>query len=67
MIKVWEKSKVDLYFEDIENEQLVRQGFNNLIDGVSEEEVGAFVASINSLHELPAVHAIVSDSYRYIV
>lgn len=67
MIKVWEKSKVDLYFEDIENEQLVRQGFNNLIDGVSEEEVGAFVDSINSLHELPAVHAIVSDSYRYIV
>lgn len=67
MIKVWEKSKVDLYFEDVENEKLVRQGFNNLKNEATEEEIGSLVGAIDSLHELPAVHAIVSDSHRYIV
>ncbi len=66
MIKVWENSKVDVYFEDLENETLVRQGFNNLIQGATEEEIGAFVQAVDSLHELPSAHAIVSESYRYI-
>lgn len=66
MIKVWENSKVDIYFEDAENEKLVRQGFNNLVQGVTEEEIGAFVQAVDSLHELPKSHAIVTESYRYI-
>lgn len=67
MLKLWEKSKVDVLFEDEANEKLVRQGFNNLIGDVSDEELGAFIDSINSLHELPAAYAIVSDSYRYTI
>ncbi len=67
MLKLWEKSKVDVFFEDEANEKLVRQGFNNLIGDVSDEELGAFINSINSLHELPAAHAIVSESYRYTI
>lgn len=67
MLKLWEKSKVDILFEDEANEKVVRQGFNNLINDVSDEELGAFIDSINSLHELPAVYAVVSDSYRYTI
>lgn len=67
MLNVWEKSKIDLYFEDENQEELVRQGFNNLIKGTTEEEVSMFVQMINSLHELPVIHAIVTDSHRYIV
>lgn len=65
MIKLWDKSKIDLYFEDAENNKVLRQGYNNLIDGVTEEEISTFVDSIDTLHELPVVHAIVSESYRY--
>ncbi len=67
MLKLWEKSKVDVFFEDEANEKLVRQGFNNLVDNVSAEDLGSFIDSINSLHELPTAHAIVSNSYRYTV
>lgn len=67
MAKVWEKSKIDIYFDDLEQEKLVRQGFNNLVDGTSEEDIASFVQTMNSLHELPAAHAIVSESYRYAV
>lgn len=66
MTKTWEKSKIDVYFEDPESENLVRQGFNNLVDGVDEEKIGAFVQAVDGLHELPVAHALVSDSYRYI-
>lgn len=66
MIKVWEDSKVAVYFEDIENETLVRQGFNNLISDVTEEDMKNFVETIGSLHELPTAHAVVTESYRYL-
>lgn len=67
MIKVWEKSKIDVYFEEEGQEQLVRQGFNNLVNDANEEQVGSFVETINSLHELPVAHAIVTDSHRYVL
>lgn len=62
---LWEKSKVDIYFEDGEQDRYVRQGFNNLTDEVSGEQVNAFVQTLNSLHELPAAYAIVTESHRY--
>lgn len=67
MLNVWEKSKIDLYFEDEDQERLVRQGFNHLVKGVTEEEVAMFIQMIHSLHELPVIHAIVTDSQRYLV
>lgn len=67
MIRSWEKSKVDIYFDDVEGEQLIRQGFNNLVNEVGEAQISDFVEAIDSLHELPAVHALVTDSYRYTI
>ncbi len=67
MLNVWEKSKIDLYFEDEETEGYVRQGFSHLVQETSSEEIGAFVQAINSLHDLPVAHAIVTESQRYII
>lgn len=65
MNKEWEKSKVDVYFEDEANDGFVRQGFNNLIGEVTGEELGAFTDALNALHALPVGYAVVSESYRY--
>lgn len=67
MLNVWEKSKIDLYFENEEVEGYVRQGFSHLIKEATAEEIGAFVQAINSLHDLPVTHAIVTDSQRYVI
>lgn len=66
MIKVWEDSKLNVYFEDAEGEKLVRQSFSNLVEGVTGEEINQFVQAVDSLHELPTAYAIVTDSHRYI-
>ncbi len=66
MLNVWEKSKMDLYFEDEELDGYVRQGFSHLIEKATPEEIGAFVQAIHSLHDLPVSHAIVTDSQRYV-
>lgn len=67
MFNLWEKSKIDLYFEDEETEGFVRQGFNHLVKDATEEEIGEFMQAMNSLHELPVAHAIVTESHRYVV
>ncbi len=64
MAKTWEKSKVDVYFDDIENDKIVRQGFNNLVDEAEEGDIQAFVQAIDSLHELDTLHAVVTESHR---
>lgn len=67
MLNLWEKSKIDVYFEDEEVEGFVRQGFSHLVKDATEEEIGAFIQAIHSLHELPVAHAIVTDSNRYVI
>lgn len=65
MERLWEKSKIDIYFEDAEQDGYVRQGYNNLIDEVSAEQVNQFVQTLGTLHELPAAYAVVTESHRY--
>lgn len=62
---LWEKSKIDIYFDSGEPDEYVRQGFNNLVDDTSGEQINTFVQTMNSLHELPAAYAIVTESHRY--
>ena len=67
MEKNWEKSKIDIYFDDYENDAIVRQGFNNLTNEVTEVDVQAFVEAVGRLHKLDTAHAIVTDSHLYLV
>lgn len=66
MLKTWDKSKIDVYFEDEEQETFIRQGFNNLVRDIGAEEVETFVNALNALHELPVAHAVVQESYLYL-
>lgn len=67
MAKNWEKSKIDIYFDDYENDKLVRQGFNNLTNEVAEGDIQTFVQAVGTLHKLDTAHAIVTDSHLYLV
>lgn len=67
MAKNWEKSKIDIYFDDYENDKLIRQGFNNLTSEVDEGDVQTFVQAVESLHVLDSIHAIVTESHLYLV
>lgn len=67
MLKIWDKSKIDVYFEDELEDKFVRQGFNNLVEDAGENEISEFLQAIHSLNELPVAHAIVQESYRYLI
>lgn len=67
MAKNWEKSKIDIYFDDYENDTLVRQGFNNLTNEVAEDDIQAFVQAVGTLHKLDTAHAIVTESHLYLI
>lgn len=62
---LWEKSKIDVYFETGVADEYIRQGFNNLVNDASGEQVNTFIETLGELHELPAAYAIVTDSHRY--
>lgn len=65
MQKSWANSKVDLYFEDLENEQLVRRSFNNSIQAPSDEQITVFTHAVDTLSELPSAHTVLVESYQY--
>lgn len=67
MIKVFENAKVGYYFEDIENEKLVRMTLADLDQDADQGEIENVGHAIEGLSDLPLVHAIVTKSERLIV
>lgn len=65
MQRAWASSKIDLYFEDLENDQLVRRGFNNTIQNPSDEQITAFTNAVDGLTELSSAHTVLVESYQY--
>lgn len=65
MQKEWNKGSVEVYFEDIENEELLRRSYPNMIQGVSEVQVEGFTTAIESLTALPLGHAVIVEEYKY--
>jgi hypothetical protein len=66
MQKHWDKSKVDLYFEDAENEKLIRRSFNNAIETPSDDQITAFTNAVDSLSEYPSAHTVLVQEYQYV-
>ena len=66
MLKKWEQANVELYFNDFENEKEVKQGFSNLKENVTPEQIGSFQDAISTLIDLPATHALVIEKHRYL-
>lgn len=63
-MKQWQEASVELYFNDFENEKVVKQNFNNLKENVDEETIGGFQEAIAGLISLPATHAVVVEKHR---
>ena len=65
MQKEWHKGTIEVYFEDIENEDFVRQSYSNIIADVNEVQVEDFTAAIESLSDLPVGHTVIIEEYKY--
>ena len=65
MQKEWSKGAIEVYFEDIENEKLIRRSYSNIIADVNEVQVEDFTAAIESLSELPVGHTVIVEEYKY--
>lgn len=66
MQKEWTESKVGIYFEDLENEKLVRRSFNGVIQSPTDEQVTQFAQAIDVVSDLPSSHTILVEEYRYV-
>lgn len=65
MQKEWSKGAIEVYLEDIENEELLRRNYPNIIEGITEAQVDGFTAAIESLSALPLDHTVIVEEYKY--
>ncbi|MFL2100855.1 hypothetical protein [Desemzia sp. FAM 23991] len=65
MQKEWSKGAIEVYFEDIENEDFIRRSYPNIIADVNESQVAEFTDAIESLSELPLGHTVIVEEYKY--
>lgn len=66
MQKEWNKGAIEVYFEDVENEKVIRRSYGNTIEQVNENQVAGFTTAIESLTALPLAHTVVVEQYKYI-
>ncbi|MBM6615909.1 hypothetical protein JTF06_13540 [Desemzia sp. RIT804] len=65
MQKEWNKGAIEVYFEDIENEEFIRRSYPNTIANVTEVQVEGFTEAIESLSDLPLGHTVIVEEYKY--
>lgn len=65
-IKEFEGSKVQYYFEDMENEKLFTLTLNDLTEGADKDEVVEVGTALNALIDFPLGHAKVTESHRIV-
>lgn len=65
MQKHWDKSKVDLYFDDIENEKEVRRSFRDAIEEPTEEQITEFTQAIDVLSDYPSSRTVLVQEFEY--
>lgn len=66
MIKEWNGGKVLVYFEDVENERVIRRSYSDAVENLNEDQIAGFTAAIDSLTALPVAHTVVVEEYKYI-
>lgn len=62
-VKEFEGSRVQFYFEDMENESLFALTLNDLTENADANEILAVGTALNALIDLPLDHAKVSETY----
>lgn len=66
MLREWNGGKVAVYFDDLENEKVIRRSFSDAIEDLNEEQISQFTSAIDSLTVLPVAHTVVIEEYKYI-
>lgn len=64
MAKTWVANKVDIYFEDLENEKTIRKGFSNISEHASDQQVSNFANAVGQLYQFEKTHAVLTQSYK---
>lgn len=64
-MREFSKSKIELYFSDGETEDLVKRTFNNLIQGITGEQISAFEQALDTLSVLHTDYSVVVENYIY--
>lgn len=65
MQKEWNKSKVDLYFEDLENEVDVRRSFQHVVETPTDAQITAFTQAVDSLSDLTSTYTVLVQEFKY--
>lgn len=65
MEKEWNKGSIEVHFEDLANEKIIRRSYANTIEGVSEEQVEGFTNALEQLSDLPLSHTVLVEQYSY--
>lgn len=65
MQKEWNKSKVDLYFEDLENEVDVRCSFQHVVETPTDAQITAFTQAVDSLSDLTSTYTVLVQEFKY--
>lgn len=65
MKKEWSKGAVEVYFEDLENDKVIRRSYGNTVDQVTNEQVEKFTTVLESLTDKPLSHAVLIEQYQY--
>ncbi|HLQ75412.1 MAG TPA: hypothetical protein VK107_05135 [Alloiococcus sp.] len=64
MAKTWVANKLDVYFEDIENEKTIRKGFNQIIENPSDDQLSSFANAVGNLYKQEKTHTILNQSFK---
>lgn len=64
MAKTWVSNKVDVYFDDIENEKTIRKGFSNVVENPTDEQVKAFSDAVAGLYRLEKAYTVITQSHK---
>lgn len=64
MERQWEKNQCSLQFAR-DDGSFARQRYNHVVDGVSDEQIGAFSQAIAALKDEPLDHTLLTQVYRF--
>lgn len=64
MAKTWLANKVEVYFDDLENEKTVKKSFQNIVENPTDIQVKAFADAVSGLYRLDKSYTVITESHK---
>lgn len=64
MAKTWLANKVEVYFDDLENEKTVKKSFQNIVENPTDIQVKAFADAVSGLYRLDKAYTVITESHK---